>query len=193
MCIFGTGQRFGAPDKRRGRVYPRAPPPPVTDPDVTRMRGERPLLKQQEEGMIRSRIALILACTLGIVVGAMSAGLLNAQPKQEYRPKAETKKLVETALHGVQGKKVSIMHFKLPPGYVGGKHYHTGPVFVYIAKGTLTVDETGKSQQKFSTGQLYVEPIGTTMVGRNVNTKESAELVVFQVHGEGEPLMYKAD
>lgn len=143
--------------------------------------------------MTRPRATLILTCALGIAIGAASAGLINAQQKQEYMPKVESKKLVETALHGVQGKKVTIMHFKLPPGYVGGKHYHTGPVFVYVAKGSLTIDETGKARQTFPAGQAYIEPIGTTMVGRNVDSKQATELVVFQVHGEGEPLMYKAD
>lgn len=142
---------------------------------------------------MRPRAGLVLTCVLGTAIGATSAGLINAQPKQAYAPKAESKKLVETALHGVSGKKVSIIQFKLPPGYVGGKHYHTGPVFVYVAKGALAIDETGKARQMFPAGQVYVEPIGTTMVGRNTSSTEATEIVVFQIHGEGEPLMYKAD
>ena len=101
---------------------------------------------------------------------ATSIGIISAQPKQEYAPKAQSKKLVETSLHGVDGKKVTIQQFTLPPGYVGGKHYHTGPTFVYVARGTLTIDETGKSRQTFPSGQVDVEPIGTPMIGRNVVT-----------------------
>ena len=143
--------------------------------------------------MMRSRATLILTWAIGIAIGATSAGLLNAQPKQEYMPKAESKKLVETALHGVEGKKVTIQQFTLPPSYVGGKHYHTGPTFVYVNRGALTIEETGKSQQTFPSGKVYVEPIGTPMVGRNVSTNDPTEIVVFQVHAEGEPLMYKAN
>lgn len=139
------------------------------------------------------RAARVLPWAIAIVVGASSIGLVYAQQKQEYVPRAETKKLVETALHGVAGKKVTIVQFKLSPEWMGGKHYHTGPVFVYVAKGALTIEEAGKPQQTFRAGQLYVEPIGQTMRGRNLSTKEAAEIVVFQVHGEGEPLMYKAD
>jgi quercetin dioxygenase-like cupin family protein len=135
----------------------------------------------------------MIACTLGIAIAATSAGLLDAQQKQEYTPKVEMKKLVETDLHGVQGKRVTIMNFKLPPGYTGAKHYHTGPVFVYVTKGTLTVDETGKPRKTFEAGQVYAEPIGVSMIGRNLDNTGPAEIVVFQVHGEGEPLMYKAD
>ena len=143
--------------------------------------------------MARSRVGLIVAWAFGILIGATSVGIISAQPKQEYAPKAQSKKLVETSLHGVDGKKVTIQQFALPPGYVGGKHYHTGPTFVYVARGTLTIDETGKSRQTFPSGQVYVEPIGTPMIGRNASSNEPTEIVVFQVHGEGEPLMYKAD
>ena len=81
----------------------------------------------------------MIACTLGIAIAATSGGFLDAQQKEEYTPKVEIKKLAETDLHGVQGKRVTIMNFKLPPGYTGGKHYHTGPVFVYVANGTLEI------------------------------------------------------
>ena len=135
----------------------------------------------------------ILAYTPAIAIGATGTGSVHAQSKQEYMPKVEMRKLVETPLHGTEGKKVTIMEFKLPPGYVGGKHYHTGPVFVYISKGSLTIEQPGKAQQTFPAGQVYVEPINEPMVGRNLSTSEPAELVVFQVHGEGEPLMYRAD
>jgi quercetin dioxygenase-like cupin family protein len=138
-------------------------------------------------------ISFISACALAVAIGATTVGLLEAQQKQEYKPRAESKKLVETALHGSEGKKVTIMHFKFPPGFVGGKHYHTGPVFVYVAKGALTVEEEGKAQQTFRAGQVYAEPIGQKMVGRNLSSKEPLDIVVFQVHGEGEPLMFKAD
>jgi quercetin dioxygenase-like cupin family protein len=143
--------------------------------------------------MMRWRAGVILAWALGLLIGATSVGIISAQPKQEYAPKVESKKLVETALHGVDGKKVTIQQFTLPPGYVGGKHYHTGPTFVYVIRGALTIEETGKSQQTFPSGKVYVEPIGTPMVGRNVSTNDPTEIVVFQVHAEGEPLMYKAN
>jgi quercetin dioxygenase-like cupin family protein len=143
--------------------------------------------------MDRPRIALIFTCALVMGLGLSSVGLLGAQQKREYMPQAETKKLVETALHGVPGKKVTIMHFKLAPGYVGGKHYHTGPVFVYVANGALTIDEAGKPRKTIPAGEVYVEPIGEPMQGRNLSGTAATELVVFQVHGEGEPLMIKVD
>lgn len=142
---------------------------------------------------MRPSVGLITTSALAIAVGITGAGRIDAQPKQEYMPKVETRKLLETSLRGVEGKKVTMMHFKLPPGYVGDQHYHTGPVFVYVEKGALTIEQPGKAQRTIPVGQVYVEPINEPMLGRNLSTNEAAELVVFQIHGEGEPLMYKTD
>jgi quercetin dioxygenase-like cupin family protein len=133
------------------------------------------------------------AGALVVAFGVASVGLVEAQQKQEYKPRAESTKLVATSLEGVEGKMVTITRFKLSPKFVGGKHYHSGPVFVYVVKGTLTIEQEGKARQTFRAGQVYEEPIGQKMVGRNLSSKGPLEIVVFQVHGKGEPLMYKAD
>jgi quercetin dioxygenase-like cupin family protein len=76
---------------------------------------------------------------------------------------------------------------------VGGRHYHTGPVYVYVLEGRFTVDEQGKPRQTFTAGQLYEEPIGTPMQARNISASEPLKVLLFQVHGHGEPLAYKAE
>ncbi len=138
------------------------------------------------------RTSMIRIGVVAVALGALISRSLHAEQKQEYVSKAETKKLVETFLHGVPGKKLQIKHFKLPAGFVGGKHYHSGPVFVYILKGSFAIDEEGKSRKMFHAGQVYQEPIGTTMQARNPSTSEPLELLVIQVYSEGEALMYKA-
>ena len=106
---------------------------------------------------------------------------------------AERNVLVEEALPGVEGKIISINHVKMPPEWVGGKHYHSGPTYVYVLKGSLTIDEKGKPEQTFKAGQLYEEPLGNTMQAFNKSADEATELLVMQVQNEGEPLMYKAE
>jgi quercetin dioxygenase-like cupin family protein len=76
---------------------------------------------------------------------------------------------------------------------VGGKHYHTGPVYVYVLEGSFTVDEQGKPRQTFTAGQLYEEPIGTPMQARNISTSEQLTILLFQVHIPGEPLAYRVE
>ena len=132
-----------------------------------------------------------------VLVGTIALGLaasptLHAEQKKEYVVKAKTKTLLKTALHGVPGKKVTIFRAKFPAGYVGGRHSHSGPIFVYVLKGSFTIEEQGKGKKTFQAGQLYVEPIGQIMQAKNLSAKEPIEVLVFQVSGEGEPLMYKA-
>lgn len=111
--------------------------------------------------------------------------------EQEYKPKVKTTPLVEAPLAGVKGKTVIIKHFEIPPGHVGGKHFHPGPVFVYVLEGKLTIDTEGTVRQTINPGEVYQEPISSPMQARNLSTTEATKIVVFQVGDEGKPMMIK--
>lgn len=131
---------------------------------------------------------------LGLVLaGALSLGAAFSQDAQaaEYKPKAVAKSLVEGPLAGVDGKTVIIKHFTLPAGYVGGKHFHPGPVFVYVLEGTLTV-ETDNGTLKVSAGEVYQEIPRMVMRATNISASEPVKIVVFQVGDTGKPMMIKA-
>jgi quercetin dioxygenase-like cupin family protein len=113
--------------------------------------------------------------------------------KEEYVPTADLKTLVQKPIPGIDGRQMTIFHVAAEPGWVGGKHYHSGPVYVYVLKGPFTIEELGKGAQTLETGQLYEEPIGEPMQARNVSAEEPMELLVIQVSKEGEPLMYKVE
>jgi quercetin dioxygenase-like cupin family protein len=139
-----------------------------------------------------TRLGLILPLSC-VAVALIAQPALAQDTKEEYVTKAERNILIEKSLPGADGKVVSINHFKLPAEYVGGKHYHSGPTYVYVLKGTLTIEEPGKPTQVFEAGQLYEEPIGNPMQAFNKSADEATELLVFQVQNEGEPLMYQAE
>ncbi len=84
------------------------------------------------------------------------------------------------------------MRATLPPGWVGGRHCHSGPVYVSVLEGSFTIEEQGKPRETFKADDLYEEPVGTPMQARNMNTSEAVKLLVVQVNSHGEPLMYKA-
>jgi quercetin dioxygenase-like cupin family protein len=137
---------------------------------------------------------LVLVLMAGIAAGGIGVSGASAQEKKDvYVPTADVKTLAERPLHGVDGKRVTILHGTFPASWVGGPHYHTGPVYVYVLEGSFTVDEQGKPRQTFTAGQLYEEPIGTPMQARNVSTSEQLRILLFQVHAQGEPLAYKAE
>ena len=111
---------------------------------------------------------------------------------EEYVLKAATKKLHQAPLHGVGGKEMTVIHADLPPKFVGGKHIHPGPVFVYVLEGELTVNLDGEIKI-FKAGDLYAEDINTAMVGENTSSSDDLELLIFQVGDIGKSMMIKVE
>jgi quercetin dioxygenase-like cupin family protein len=138
------------------------------------------------------RISLMLPLSCAAVALITQAALAQEQV-EEYVSTAARNVPVEEPLAGAEGKIVSINHHKMPAEWVGGRHYHSGPTYVYVLQGTLTIEEDGKPTQTFAAGNLYVEPIGNPMQAFNKSADEPIELLVFQVQNEGEPLMYQAE
>ncbi len=128
------------------------------------------------------------------LAGVLSLGTTFSLDVQaaECKPKAGVKSLHEGALTGVDGKNVIIKHFTLPPGFVGGKHFHPADVFIYVLEGALTV-ETEKGVQTISAGELYPEVPGMVMADKNLSADKPTKIVVFQVGDAGKPMMVKAD
>jgi quercetin dioxygenase-like cupin family protein len=154
------------------------------------------MMKTREDSMMkRMALGLGLALAGGIVIGALGVHTLAAQEKKEVYvpPGAEKRALVNEPLHGVADRIITVDQYTVPAGWVGGKHYHTGPVYVYVLEGSFTMDEQGMERHTFGAGELYKEPIGTPMQARNLNTSAPLKLLVFQVTPKGEPLVYKAD
>lgn len=109
---------------------------------------------------------------------------------EEYVSKAKAKTLYQAPLQGAEGKEIVIKHFGFPPKFVGGKHMHPGPVFVYVLEGELTV-ELDNGTKTYKAGELYPEEINAAMVGKNLSGTDDLEILVFQVGDIGKPMMIK--
>jgi quercetin dioxygenase-like cupin family protein len=134
---------------------------------------------------LRYAIALAGVVSFGAVFS------LNAQTT-EYVPKVVVDSLYEDALADVDGKTVIVKHFTVPAGFVGGKHYHPGNVFVYVLEGAIDV-ETENGVLTVGAGELYPEVPGMEMLGKNSSTTAPAKFVVFQVGETGKPMMVKVE
>lgn len=126
------------------------------------------------------------------LASTMLTGLAGFQvaDAQEYVSKAKAKSLYEAPLQGVEGKVVVVKHFDLPAKFVGGKHKHSGQVFVYVLEGELTVELAGATKT-FKAGELYPEGIDAAMVAKNLSASDDLEILVFQVGDTGKPMMTK--
>ncbi len=146
---------------------------------------------KKEVPMKRTIVALGLTVAAAVALGVFGIQSVGAAEK-EYKSKAKVTELIQEALPGVAGKKVIIKHFALPPGHVGGKHFHPGAVYVYVVEGALNIETEGEGTRTISAGRLYKEPLGRTMRVRNLSTNDWLKIVVFQVGDEGKPMMMKA-
>jgi quercetin dioxygenase-like cupin family protein len=141
--------------------------------------------------MKRTIGALSLAMAAAVALGSFAIQSAVGAEK-EYKSKAKATELIQEPLPGVAGKKVIIKHFALPPGFVGGKHFHPGPVYVYVLEGALNIETEGEGTRTIPAGGLYKEPLGRAMRAKNLSTNDWTKIVVFQVGDEGKPMMIKA-
>jgi len=139
---------------------------------------------------MQAKHILFVALATGLLAG--TAGVQGASAQDEYKPKAIATTLHHAAIPGMEGREMIVKHFAFPPEFVGGKHTHPGPVFVYVLEGTLTV-ETEAGTQEFGPGDLYPEQLNTVMQGRNLSATEDLEILVFQIGEVGKPMMIKAE
>lgn len=144
--------------------------------------------------MSSSRTALCTRFLLVPTVVALASlvALDGMAAEEEYVTKAKVQTLHQGPLPGTEGKEVIIKHFTAPPEFVGGKHYHPGPVYVYVLEGELTIESEGKTET-YGPGELYPEPLNTTMQPKNLSASDDLKFVLFQVGDVGKPLMIKAE
>jgi quercetin dioxygenase-like cupin family protein len=128
---------------------------------------------------------------IGIVIFGLNA-LQPADAEEEYVPDATVTTLHQDVIPGVDGKEMVIKHLAIAPEFVGGRHIHTGPVYVYVLEGELTVDVAGEVTT-YRAGALLPEPMGTEMVGSNASSSDDLEILVIQVSDIGDPMMIKVE
>ena len=132
------------------------------------------------------------------VIGAMAIGALTvsgfeAAAQSEYQMKVDTETLFDGPLAAAPGMQLVIKQFAVPPGFVGGKHFHPGQVFLYILEGGFSLEMGEDAPLVLNPGELFQEPPGRVMRVRNPSADEWAKFVVFQIGEAGKPMMVKAE
>ena len=129
------------------------------------------------------RVSRLLLLIIGIAGCAATAN-------DEYVPTAHERVLYQAPIAGigVEGKEVKITHFLVSAGYIGDKHMHPGPTFVYVLKGELTVKHADETKT-LKMGEVYAMEAGQVVTGMNLAPSDELEILVFQIEGVGEPAM----
>lgn len=141
-----------------------------------------------------TRTSLVFTAVLAATIAAgMATGHgLRAQERQKQVPQETVTPLLKTNLAGIEGKEVNIVHVSVSPGFVTEKHFHPGQLFIYVVEGTITIEMEGLAPLKLGPGDIFEEPPGRAMVGKNLSSTHGAKFVVFQIGDKGKPLMVKA-
>jgi quercetin dioxygenase-like cupin family protein len=72
----------------------------------------------------------------------------------------------------------------LQPGQETGWHRHDTPLYVHVLDGTVTVSYDGDIVKAYSTGETFIEAIGTYHNGQNLST-EPVHLLTVSIGAEG--------
>ncbi len=139
------------------------------------------------------RRSLIFTAFLAATLTAGMATSQGLRAGEKQAVKETITPLLKTAVAGVEGKEVVILHLSAPPGFATAKHFHPGQVFVYILEGTITIEIEGDAPLKLGPGDVFQEPSGRSMVGKNLSSTHGAKFLVFQISDKGKPLMVKAE
>ncbi|HZS62125.1 MAG TPA: cupin domain-containing protein [Gemmatimonadaceae bacterium] len=75
---------------------------------------------------------------------------------------------------------VDVQQIELPPGQGAGLHIHLGPVFGYVASGTVRFQIDGELVQILRTGSAFFEPANTRIREfANASNEEPATFIAF--------------
>ncbi len=136
--------------------------------------------------------ALVRCLALAVAAVAAMPVFIAAQGDRPVG-RSDTRYLLSEDLFAIPGKQGHVLHLKLPPGWIGLRHIHTGDVFVYVLSGEFGVDIDGKSRQTFSAGEVYHEAVNAVMQARNLDAGKPTEILLFQVGDKGKPLTVVVD
>ena len=78
-------------------------------------------------------------------------------------------------------QEIRVIVARLEPGDSTPYHSHRFPVSVYMLEGIFTLDLDGRNPIAISAGQVFIEPSGVKMTGRNLSSDSPAVMVLFYV------------
>lgn len=139
--------------------------------------------------MVRRPLIFVAVLAVAIAAGMATSKGLRADEQPKQAPQEVVTPLLETPMAGVADKEVNILHISVSPGFVTARHYHPGQLFIYVLDGAVTIEVDGEAPVKLGPGDVFEEPPGRPMVGKNLSSTHGAKLLVVQIGDKGKPLM----
>ncbi len=117
-----------------------------------------------------------------------SASLAHDDPPNEKsagKPGLNLETLLKAVLEGVDGTEVIVSRVTIPPNTSLPRHWHPGEEFAYVLEGSVTLWQEGKDDLVGKQGDVMMVPL--KQVHTAITKDESATILVFRVHEQGEP------
>lgn len=98
------------------------------------------------------------------------------------RPASELNQILAHPLDVPEGEALEarVVHATIEPRTRAAWHTHPTPVYLYIMKGTLTMEVEGQEPRMIAAGEAVAEPLNSPMRVMNEGD-EPVEIVVFQI------------
>jgi hypothetical protein len=134
------------------------------------------------------RIAFMpgVAMLLGIAVGAVGMGTLNAQHHETEKRRV----LLTTDLVGIDGYELHIWRTDIGPGVVGQKHYHPGTECNFVLEGSLILEKVGEGSVNMKPGDAHCARPQQVLIPRNGSQTEPYKSLVFMIAPKGQPIAF---
>ncbi|MDC6083418.1 cupin domain-containing protein [Burkholderia cenocepacia] len=102
--------------------------------------------------------------------------------------------IMQQAVPEAPAKRVVVATVDYAPGQASDAHKHLGSAFAVVSKGEVLSQVNGGPLRRYRAGEGWYEPPGSRhQVSRNASATEPAQLVVFGLTGEHQPLKSPID
>ena len=116
-------------------------------------------------------------------VAVMAVAILGSQAANAQQRSV----LSKTDISDTPGKEGVLLSVVIPPGLIGGKHYHPGDEFLYLVEGTLTIEIDDKPPVTLKPGETLHIPGKAIHRALNPNANAPARVLTFGVFQKGQP------
>ncbi|WP_185734515.1 cupin domain-containing protein [Burkholderia sp. Bp9031] len=136
----------------------------------------------------RSMLRHALLCT-ALALGAALPAAAHAHGADD-----NVHAIMRQAVPEAPGKLAVVATVDYAPGQSSEAHKHLGSVFAVVSKGEVLSQVNGGPVRRYRAGEGWYEAPGSRhQVSRNASATEPAQLVVFGLTGEHEPLKSPID
>ncbi|AOJ18882.1 MULTISPECIES: cupin domain-containing protein [Burkholderia cepacia complex] len=138
--------------------------------------------------MSRSPLHRVALCAGLVLAAALPAGAHAHDAGDNVHA------IMQQAVPEAPGKLVVVATVDYAPGQASEAHKHLGSVFAVVSKGEVLSQVNGGPLRRYRAGEGWYEPPGSRhQVSRNASATEPAQLVVFGLTGEHQPLKSPID